>query len=120
VSSDAVAKTQIASKATDAAHFGAQCPWRKMEGGIFSKRKLLSCVYPSTNTKVAEGCLIGDETGLSPPLARLRRGDKDGMSVSGGIVRGGEGIQRAFPPTTTSALACRGLRSFGIQSPGGS
>ena len=69
-----------------------------MEGGIFGKRKLLSFVYPSANMKVAEGCPIGDKTGLSPPLARLQGGDKDGTSISGGFVRGGEGVQRAFPP----------------------
>jgi len=69
-----------------------------MEGGIFGKRELFSRVYPSANTKVAEGRPIGDKTGLSPPLPRLRGGDKDGSSISGGIVRGGEGIQRAFPP----------------------
>jgi len=69
-----------------------------MEGSIFGKRKLLSLVYPSANTKVAEGRPIGDKTGLSPPLARLRGGDKDGMSIGGGVVGGGEGVQRAFPP----------------------
>jgi len=78
-----------------------------MEGGIFGKRELLSCVYPSANTKVVEGRLIGNKTGLSPPLARLQGGDKDGASISGGVVRGGVGIQRAFPPRrATSALAC--------------
>ena len=105
-----MAKGQIAQKATESAHFGAQFPWRKMGGGIFSKHKLLSCVYPSANTKVAEGRPVGDETGLSPSLARLRRGDKDGTSISGGVVRGGEGVQRAFPPgCASSALACPGL-----------
>jgi len=71
VSSDAVAVRRIAYEATEAAHFGAQFPQRKMEGGIFSKRELLSHVYPSANTKVAEGRPIGDKTGLSPLLARL-------------------------------------------------
>jgi len=78
-----------------------------MEGGIFSKCELLSLVYPSANMKVAEGRLIGDKTGLSPLLARLRGGDKDGTSISGGVVGGGEGVQREFPPKrATSALAC--------------
>ena len=105
----------------DLAHFGAQCPQRKKEVGIFSKRKLLSSVYPSANTKVVEGHPIGDKTGLSPPLARLQGGDKDGVSISGGFVGGGEGIQRVFPPAWASgALACLGLRSFFIRSPGGS
>jgi len=69
-----------------------------MGGGIFSKCELLSSVYPGANMKVVEGRPIGDKTGLSPPLARLRGGDKDGASISGGVVGGGEGVQRAFPP----------------------
>jgi len=69
-----------------------------MEGGIFGKRKLLSLVYPGANPKVTEGHPIGDETGLSPSLARLRGGDKDGASIRGGFVGGGEGVQRVFPP----------------------
>jgi len=69
-----------------------------MEGGIFSKRELFSPVYPSADMEVAEGRSIGDKTGLSPSLAGLRGGDKDGASFSGGVVGGGEGIQRAFLP----------------------
>jgi len=110
-----MAKRRIADQATKLVQCGAQFPWRKMEGGIFGKHELLSLVYPSANTKVAEGHTIGDKTGLSPSLARLQRGDKDGTSISGGFVRGGEGIQRAFPPKrATSALACPGLQSFVI------
>ena len=72
---------------------------RTKEGGIVefvTKLTLLSVVYPSTNPKVAEGSPIGYKTGLSPPLPRFRRGDKDGASVVWGIVRGGEGVQWAF------------------------
>jgi len=95
---DATAKRWIADQATELVHCGAQIPQRKIEGSIFSKCKLLSLVYPSVNMKVAEGRPISDKTWLSPPLARLRGGDKDGASISGGFVRGGEGIQRVFPP----------------------
>ena len=86
-----------------------------MEGGIvkfITQPAFFSIVYPSANPKVAEGGPIGHKTGLSPSLPRLRRGDKDGTSVVGGVVRRGEGVQRAFGPLASSALACRGLRSL--------
>jgi len=65
------------------------------EGSI---RKLLLCsqVYPSMDPKVMEGSLIGNKTGLSPSLSRLQGGDKDGVSIGGGIVQGRKGVQRAF------------------------
>ena len=79
---------------------------RTKEGGFISKLTFLSGVYPSANPKVTEGGSIGHKTGLSPPLARLRRGDKDGTSVMGGVVRRGEGVQRALRPFASSALVC--------------
>ena len=66
-----MAEGRIAHKATELAHFGAQSPRRKMEGGIFRELTLLSRVYPSANTKIAEGRPIGDKTGLSPSVAGL-------------------------------------------------
>ena len=79
---------------------------RTKEGGFISKFVLFSHIYPSANPKVTEGSPIGHKTGLSPLLPRLRRGDKDGLSVMRGIVRGGEGVQRMLWPFTSSALAC--------------
>ena len=83
---------------------------RTKEGSFVSKLAFLSCVYPSANPKVMEGGLIGYKTGLSPLLSRLRGGDKDGVGIMGGVVRRGEGVQRALVPLTSGALACRGLR----------
>ena len=83
---------------------------RTKEGGFVSKLGFLNGIYSSVNPKVAEGGPVGHETGLSPSLARLRRGDKDGTSVMEGVVRRGEGVQRALPSEVASrALACRGL-----------
>ena len=72
---------------------------RTKEGGFVSKLAQLaffSVIYPSADPKVAEGSPIGHETGLGPPLPRLRREDKDGTGVKGGVVRRGEGVQRAL------------------------
>ena len=44
---------------------------RVLEGGSIRKLMLLSCINPGANPKVIEGSLIGYETQLSPPLARL-------------------------------------------------
>ena len=85
---------------------------RTKEGGFVSELAFRNVVYPSVNPKVAEGGPIGHKTRLSPPLSRLRRGDKDGASIMGGVVGRGEGVQRALGPLASRALACRGLRSF--------
>ena len=107
--SNTLAEARVADRAPEAAEGDAQ--WEPEVGG-FLKRLLFSRVYPSANTKVAEGRLIGEETGLSPVLSGLRRGDKDGASVSGGIVGGGGDVPAAFrPPRASGALAARTLRS---------
>ena len=86
---------------------------RTKEGSFVSKLGFLNGIYPSTNPKVAEGGPVGHKTRLSPLLARLQRGDKDGASVVGGIVGRGEGVQRALLPRfASSAPACRGLQSL--------
>ena len=79
---------------------------RTKEGGFVSELTFLNVVYPSANPKIAEGGPIGHKTRLSPPLAGLRRGDKDGASVMGRVVGRGEGVQRAFGPLASRAPAC--------------
>jgi len=50
------------------------------------------------NPKVTEGSLIGHKTWLGPSLPCFQRGDKGGMSIGGGIVRGGKEVLRVFDP----------------------